>query len=298
MLTVLVICLPAFLPAPPVGRVRLGLGGIPLAGVSVLERSSRSAVVMADDPEAVAKAAAAAAKAAAAKAATATKEKLADKEEEGEDAEAAAAAAEAEKAKKEAEAKAKAEKAAAAKAAAEKKAAEVKAAAVAVFADEELVLLKNIATVQERIDLLTERGVPEASVKAALAECAIEPVSYRLAGRWPAMLPSPLPSQSRDAPLLSWQARQVGPHHRAQLGGVLPSRQAAAVRRLRSAARWPNRQAASRPDLLGTATTRTSTRAHGLALELVRAAPRLSSHERTTMKEGCLEKDARSQESS
>ena len=74
MLTVLVICLPAFLPAPPVGRVRLG--GIPLAGVSVLERSSRSAVVMADDPEAVAKAAAAAAKAAAAKAATATREKV------------------------------------------------------------------------------------------------------------------------------------------------------------------------------------------------------------------------------
>ena len=144
---------------------------------------------MVDDPEAKA-AAAEKAKAAAAAKKEAAAEK-AEGEESADDAAAAAAEAEAEakkkaeeEAKKKAAEEAKKKAAAEAKAKADAKAAAEKAEAIACFSDKALVLTtvgkgQKPASVNERADALRTKGIPEATIKAALAELGLEEIPYQ-----------------------------------------------------------------------------------------------------------------------
>ena len=83
-------------------------------------------------------------------------------------------AEEAAKKKAAAEAKKKAEAEAAAK-----KAAEEKAESIACFSDASLVLVREVATVQERIDYLTAKGIDAKSIKAAMDELGVKAPEYK-----------------------------------------------------------------------------------------------------------------------
>lgn len=151
-----------------------------------------SGVLMVDDPEAK-KAAAEEAKAAAVAKKEAAKAEKAEGEGEESADEAAAAAAEAEaeakkkadeEAKKKAAEEAKKKAAAEAKAKADAKAAAEKAEAIACFSDKTLVLTtvgkgQQPASVNERADALRTKGLPEATIKAALTELGMEEIPYQ-----------------------------------------------------------------------------------------------------------------------
>ena len=117
-------------------------------------------------------------------------EKEAEEKEETEEEKAAREAAEAEEARLKAEEEAKKKAAAAAKKKAEeeakaKKLAEEIAEVKACFADKALVLTETAmmnpppATTQERIDYLTNKGIPEKSIKAAMTEIGVEQIEYQ-----------------------------------------------------------------------------------------------------------------------
>ena len=118
-------------------------------------------------------------------------EKDAKEKEEGPTAEELAAKLEEEKkaaeeaAKKKAEAEAKAKAAAEKKAAEAKKAAEEKAIVIACLSDANLVLAGSQrqnpppATATERLDYLRDQGIPEASIKAGVAEAGVAEPEYK-----------------------------------------------------------------------------------------------------------------------
>ena len=91
----------------------------------------------------------------------------------------AAIAKEVDAAKKAAEAQAKAAEEKLEAEAAAKKAAEEKAESIACFSDASLVLVREVATVQERIDYLTAKGIDAKSIKAAMDELGVKAPEYK-----------------------------------------------------------------------------------------------------------------------